>query len=226
MHPDIEKLIELILSDGNVTEKERNVILKKAAELGEDIEEIEVVLDARLHQKQASLIKPSKEKIGNIKTCPACGESVKAMEVKCSACDHEFVNIQANKSISKLLAEIANIKRHSSQIDYHTEQKIAGLINNTPIPTTKEDLLEFLSVCCSQADIDFMARGTGVVPAAWSNKGNEALLKAKIAFVNDNSSLTLLHDFEVKLKSAKRKSSILWIILIIAIAGLCAIAFL
>ena len=34
MHPEIEKLIDLALADGQITEKERNVILKKAAELG------------------------------------------------------------------------------------------------------------------------------------------------------------------------------------------------
>jgi uncharacterized tellurite resistance protein B-like protein len=30
MHPEIEKLIELALADGQITEKERNVILKKS----------------------------------------------------------------------------------------------------------------------------------------------------------------------------------------------------
>jgi len=34
MHPEIEKLIDLTLADSLITEKERNVILKKAAELG------------------------------------------------------------------------------------------------------------------------------------------------------------------------------------------------
>jgi hypothetical protein len=230
MHADLEKLIELTLADGQITEKERNVIMKKAAEFGEDLDEVDVILDAKLHQKQSYRTQSTKEKTGNIKTCPACGESVRAMEIKCSACDHEFVNVEANKSVSKLLEEIANIKRHSSQIDHHIEQKIAGLINSTPIPNTKEDLFEFLSVCCAQADVDLMARGTGIMTSAWTTKAEEAFLKAKIAFKNDNSSLSLLYEFEVKLKSAKRKSKISRLILIIffviALAGLSAMAFL
>ena len=229
MHPEIEKLIELTLADKQLTEKERNVILKKAAELGDDIDEVEVVLDARLHQEQAAQKLSVKEKVGNVKVCPACGESVRVMEIKCSACDHEFVNMEANKSISKLLAEIADIKRHAEQIDYTTEQRIAGLINSTPIPNSKEDLFEFLSVCCAQADVDLGARGSGVITSAWTNKAEEAFLKAKIAFKNDNSSLSLLHEFEVKLKSAKRKSKIsslmLIILFVVSLAGLCAIAF-
>ena len=45
MHPEIEKLIELALADGQVTERERNVILKKAKSLGVDEDEVEMILD-------------------------------------------------------------------------------------------------------------------------------------------------------------------------------------
>ena len=50
MHPEIEKLIDLALADGQLTDKERNVILKKATELGVDTDEVEMVLDGKLHQ--------------------------------------------------------------------------------------------------------------------------------------------------------------------------------
>lgn len=48
MHPEIEKLIDLALADGQITEKERNVILKKAAELDVDADEVEMVLDGKI----------------------------------------------------------------------------------------------------------------------------------------------------------------------------------
>ena len=54
MHLEIEKLIDLAIADGQITEKERNVILKKAAELGVDADEVEMVLDGKLHQLEAS----------------------------------------------------------------------------------------------------------------------------------------------------------------------------
>ena len=81
MHPEIEKLIDLAIADGQIKDKERNVIFKKAAELGVDFDEVEMILDGRLHQLQASQTKSSKEKNGNIKTCPACGAHVKAFKV-------------------------------------------------------------------------------------------------------------------------------------------------
>lgn len=41
MNEQLIKLIDLALADGQITEKERNVILKKASELGIDADEVE-----------------------------------------------------------------------------------------------------------------------------------------------------------------------------------------
>jgi len=38
MHPEIEKLIKLAVADGEITEKERAVIMRKAEKLGEESE--------------------------------------------------------------------------------------------------------------------------------------------------------------------------------------------
>jgi len=48
MHPDIEKLITLALSDGTVTEKEREIILRKAEKLNLDIDEVEMYLEGKI----------------------------------------------------------------------------------------------------------------------------------------------------------------------------------
>ena len=108
MHLEIEKLIDLALADGQITEKERNVILKKAAEFGVDADEVEMTLDGKLHQLEASKTK-QKEKVGNIKTCPACGASAKAMELSCSDCGHVFTNVKANSTVQKLFEELQKI---------------------------------------------------------------------------------------------------------------------
>jgi hypothetical protein len=48
MHPDIEKLIELALSDGLMTDKEREIILRKAEKLGLDCDEVEMFMEGKI----------------------------------------------------------------------------------------------------------------------------------------------------------------------------------
>jgi len=51
----IENLINFALSDGELTEKEKQILFKKAEEEGIDLDEFEMVLDAKLHDKQQSM---------------------------------------------------------------------------------------------------------------------------------------------------------------------------
>lgn len=48
----LEKLIELALVDGVLTEKKKQILMKKAVEFGIDPDEFEMVLDAKLYSKQ------------------------------------------------------------------------------------------------------------------------------------------------------------------------------
>ena len=48
----IENLIEMALADGELTEKEKQVLFKKAEAQGIDLDEFEMVLDAKLFEKQ------------------------------------------------------------------------------------------------------------------------------------------------------------------------------
>ncbi len=52
MNPELEKLIDLALADGVLTEKEKQILTRKAQEFGVDMDEFEMVLDAKLHLSQ------------------------------------------------------------------------------------------------------------------------------------------------------------------------------
>ena len=47
MHPEIENLINMAIADGDITEKERTIILRKADLLSEDKDEVEMILEVR-----------------------------------------------------------------------------------------------------------------------------------------------------------------------------------
>lgn len=70
MNPEIEKLIEMALADGRVTDKEREIILRKAEKLGLDVDEVEMYLEGKENLVKLDPIESGKSidnKIFNIK---------------------------------------------------------------------------------------------------------------------------------------------------------------
>jgi len=132
----LEKLIDMALLDGELTEKEKQILFKKAESFGVDLDEFEMVLDARLFEKQketqaqANLVSaaPKSDKYGDVKKCPACGAIVQSFTGKCGDCGHEFRDIQSDVTINKLfeaLMEADNIPKEEFK-EMHTSQ--GGLI--------------------------------------------------------------------------------------------------
>lgn len=173
----LEKLIEMALMDGELTEKEKQILFKKAEGMGVDLDEFEMVMDARLFEKQESMkaatqtttATPKSDKFGDVKKCPACGAMAESFKTKCPDCSHEFSNVGANVSIEKLF-EMLNAcendrKEQSTSIlgvlgsqmaqatgggDKVTLKK-KSIISGFPVPNTKDDILEFLSTAIPNA---------------------------------------------------------------------------
>ena len=78
MNPEIEKLIDLALADGEITDKERSVILKKAVKLGEDPDEVDMIIESKVHKSQ-----PRKKKVEDLNLCPSCGEVISGLSKTC-----------------------------------------------------------------------------------------------------------------------------------------------
>ncbi len=94
MNQDLENLIDLALADGVLSEKEMQVLNKKAKELGVDQDEFEMVLEARLHlrNKEGTLLKNK----DNVLKCPSCNDIVPGLSKVCPSCG--FVLNSGSKS--------------------------------------------------------------------------------------------------------------------------------
>jgi hypothetical protein len=136
-NPEIENLINIALVDGELTEKEKQILFKKAESAGIDLDEFEMLLNARVFEKQQELNRstpataaaaPKSDKFGDIKKCPACGGMLQSFQTKCDDCGHEFRNIDAVGSAQKLfdLLQAATI-RNSQGISDLEKQKAQRL---------------------------------------------------------------------------------------------------
>lgn len=129
----LEKLIEMALLDGELTEKEKQVLFKKAESFGVDLDEFEMVLESKLFEVQkkaktevasAPAAAPKSDKFGDIRKCPSCGAVCQSFQTKCDDCGYEFRNIESVGSSQKLfdLLQAATL-RNSKALSENEEQK-------------------------------------------------------------------------------------------------------
>lgn len=234
----LENLIEAALADGELTEKEKQILFKNAQTMGVDLDEFEMVLDAKLFEKKKEIKKeqavaqpqvssaPKSNKFGDVRKCPQCGAVVQAMQAVCPECGHNFSGIEANASFSALMRMLdkveserndsevtglfsASVKMFSDAlgIKNKTDNRKKDIIKNYPIPTTKEDLLEFLSMSVPNAKMvgNFFTKKNPEYEAhneyvpVWKAKCEQVMIKAKMSLKNDKEVMELVNKYAAEL---------------------------
>ena len=130
---ELEQLINYALEDGVLTDKERSVLMRKAQAAGADLDEFEMILEAKLHevQKTAAAVAPksNSNKHGEIRKCPTCGAMVSAFSTRCSECGFEFNNVEANKSANTLFEKLQALEMEKArELAQHEESKNKQLL--------------------------------------------------------------------------------------------------
>ena len=222
----LEKLIEMALMDGELTEKEKQILFKKAEGMGVDLDEFEMVLEAKLFEKQKSMEQekpktkeaaPKSDKFGDVKKCPACGSMVQSFQIKCIDCGHEFSNIESNVSINKLFEMLNDAENERKDEGMSVGKALGGMfanayglgggdkvdskkktiISNFPIPTTKDDIVEFLSLAVPKAKTvgNFLTKsqpenkGHNDFVNVWKTKCEQIIMKARFSMKDDKKTL-------------------------------------
>ena len=185
---------------------------------------------------------------GNIKmvNCPRCGSPIDSFVAVCSYCGCEIRNATANsavKEFEKKLEQIEATKKPSSMIGEAalamlgvaggtniTDQKIANLIANYPVPNNKEDIMEFLIMAVSNIDeeaYDKTFNGYGVnstgkqaITAAWKSKYNQMYHKARLMFPEEKRLDEINKMYEAKQKKINKVKFMPFIIMGALFAGL------
>lgn len=207
---ELEMLIEAALSDGELTEKERSVLHKRAITEGVDPDELDLIVNARLaemRKEEKDLLRPTptdddkkplSNKLGDVKRCPQCNAVVAAASIKCGECGYVFRNVEVVSSRQKLSNIIEEINRKDFKAggivgllgvdllkDERKDKARAQAISNFPIPNAKEDLLEFLLFLEPHNKKRILDSGERETVKAYRTKYEECIRKASVFFSDD-----------------------------------------
>ena len=176
---------------------------------------------------------------GVIHKCPNCGEVLNGYTANCPSCGYEIRREQAISTIedlSRKLSDIDKQRKAPSKLDtvreiygFHTQQDNiyaarASVILTHPIPTTKEDILEFMVLASSNVNVTAMVGATTfdangnstryqkmlVEQNAWLSKMEQAYKKAQLSFPTDPVFQQIQGIYDAKmeeLSAAKKRAS-------------------
>ena len=178
-----------------------------------------------LHKQQQS------NKEGDLKKCPSCGAPVVSFATKCSSCGHEFRNIQASNSVKELSIQLQNAaerirkEKENMVVTFHNAhlknplniaKEIATLqesiISSFPVPNTKEDILEFLSIALPEAKKKsntmggYVLDGSDGLKNAWLAKCEQVIMKAKFSMKDDKKLLEEIEFYSNQLSTAQQQN--------------------
>ncbi|MEN9907597.1 MAG: hypothetical protein RLZZ540_738 [Bacteroidota bacterium] len=237
----LEKLIAFAMADGELSEKEKQILFKKAEAEGIDLDEFEMVLEAKIHQRQPlknekQIIEaaPKSDKLGDIRKCSACGAITETFATKCSDCGTEFRNIEASQNIIKFFEKLDEIESNRKNSIYDerntnnigigtiikwfffwiillplkitsffinkskppkwstTDSRKEELILNFPIPISREEILEFLTLASSKINTNTYFNAFSE-ETKYKNSWNKIWLK-KIEQIQSKASLAMKND--------------------------------
>ena len=159
---ELESLIQATLEDGILEDYEKAALVKRAEAEGVDLAELEIYINSILQRRKRELAKEQdakqeiidqKKKEAFGRTCPNCGKQVPPLTLKCD-CGYEFTNnhqISSVKILSEKIEKILEKPLPNDDVEReeaikNRDQQIREIISVFPVPNSKEDIIEFLSL--------------------------------------------------------------------------------
>lgn len=102
---ELDSLIQEYLTDGVITAKERQVLLRKAEKLGLDVDEIDLYIDAQQQKVDQQTDAAVRKQRGQ--SCPYCGGSVAQLTDKCPHCG-QHITVQASDDLKEIIENLEN----------------------------------------------------------------------------------------------------------------------
>ncbi len=196
----IYNLISKATADGEVTEKERQTILKIAAEKGLNPDEIDIEIDAKLSEK-------SKQEAASSSIDRLIAELDWIENDRKEKPDDGMLK-KAAKSLLKTGGDIIESttgkevfdKTEEGYSDEYINEKKKATISTFPIPKTKKEILEFLAYSVPLSNPDNSGKFFAPI---WKAKSEQVILNARTYLKNDKEALAEVESYSKEMKRKK-----------------------
>ena len=224
----LEAIIEAALADGVLTDKEREVLHKRAAQEGVEADELDVYIDGQLakKKKEEDWLRPTppkvSDKVGDVLRCPRCNEPYTPGTVKCGACGYEFINREAISSATKFAEGLAKATEKAAKMKTKNDDQreiIKNFITSFPLPNTRDDLLEFIASMEAR-------RHDSYESSEYKAKLVEAINKAEMFFPNDPQFKIVIQQIRDKFKEESKQENKIGCYIALALIGMFLFIFL
>jgi hypothetical protein len=209
MKQEILDLIDMALADGEITEKKREIVFRKADELGEDRDVVEMYLEgkiAKLKNQSSNNDNVSTE----VKPVETSTEqyNVHALFQKLEDAEGDRSNVKdtlVNAGSNMLSNAMRSGFSKKESLDHTTKRKVE-IISSFPLPTMKNDVIEFLALVVPKAKqvIGMFPKAKTdsekAIGKAFLQKSEQILIQAKLKFKDDYSLMTELQGYAAELK--------------------------
>ncbi len=155
---ELDDLIKEYLTDGIISPKERQVLLNKAQELGLNVDEVDLYIDAQQQKADQAVAATMNKHRG--KTCPYCGSSIPELTDKCPNCGSN-ITPEASKELAEIIEYLENalvnfksgedVDKSKAEIERYVRKARMYYGNNPKIQRLVEEVEEELEATESEA---------------------------------------------------------------------------
>jgi hypothetical protein len=166
-----------------------------------------------------STLEKVNSKLGQIIKCPNCGAQVNRLQVKCPECGFLFSDVEANATSASLLDKLEQIDMDCMNNPKMAVSRKLQVIQNFPIPNTREDLLEMMTLCHANV----AKTSDKELANAWAVKTTQLVSKAEILLKGDKDAEAMISKIKATEANSKRKKIILFSVVGVVAAVVIAI---
>ena len=175
---------------------------------------------------------PQPEQSSGPSKCPECQAVIESFSTKCAYCDAEIKNVKTSFSINNLNEKLIEAEEKArnqksggglignlmsaidgeSEIERRIYNAKSSVIRTFPIPNTKEDILEFLTLAVASVTtikINFLEKMAGesggaghriTYKNAWLNVCQKVIMKARFSMKDDKDLLAEIESYAKQLE--------------------------